>query len=180
MLDFLLTQGADIRADGGCALAGAARHLAFGAFEWLLEHGADIKAAYGDVLDAAVATLTEGMVEEVLKVGANLEACANQVFCTALGPPPYDLYPEKSDFSESRADIIALLLRHGARPTGPDVVEALKRARDGRRVIEAVLERNELDADTLKPLHVLAEQAFGELDDGRSLPRDPGLHGSLA
>jgi hypothetical protein len=180
MLDFLLAQGADIRADGGCALAGAARHLAFGAFECLLEHGADIKASYGAVLDAAVATLTEGMVEEVLKVGADLETCANQVFRTALGPSPYDLYPEKSDFSEWRADIIALLLRHGARPAGSDVVDALRLAREGQSVIEAVLERSELDADALKPLRGLAEQAFGRPDNGCSLPRGPGSHGSLA
>jgi hypothetical protein len=180
MLDFLLAQGADIRTDGGCALAGAARHLAFGAFEWLLEHGADIKAAYGDVLNAAVATLTEGMVEKVLKVGADLEACASQAFCTALGPSPYDLYPEKSDFSEWRADIITLLLRHGARPAGPEVVDALRLAREGQSVIEAVLERSELDADALKSLRALAGQAFGRPDNGCSLSRGLDSHGSLA
>lgn len=180
MLDLLLAQGADIRADDSCALAAAARHLAFGAFEWLLEHGADIKAAYGAVLDAAVATLTEGMVEEVLKVGADLEACANEVFCTALGPPPYDLYPEKSDFSEWRADIIALLLRHGARPAGPDVVDALKRAREGRHVVEAVLERGGLGADALQLVQALAEQAFGQQDDGHAQPLGSSLRGSLA
>jgi hypothetical protein len=84
------------------------------------------------------------------------------------------------DFSDRRADIIALLLRHGALPAGPGVVDALRGAREGQSVIEAVLERSELDADTLKPLHALAEQAFGQPDDGRSLPRGPGLHGSLA
>jgi hypothetical protein len=28
-------------------------------------------------------------------------------------------------------------------------------------------------------MHALAEQAFGQPDDGRFLPRGPGLHGSL-
>lgn len=180
MLDFLWVQGTDIHAEGGCALSAAAGHLSFGAFEWLLEHGADIRTAGGAVLDAAVGTLTEGMVEEVLKAGADIATCANQVFCTALGPSPCDLYPEKSDFSEWRADIIALLLRHGARPTGPEVVDALRLAREGQNVIEAVLERSELDADVLKPLRALAEQAFGRPDDGCFLSRGPGSHGSPA
>jgi hypothetical protein len=180
MLDFLLAQGADICAGGGRALAEAAQHLAFGAFRWLLEHGADIKAACGVVLDAAVATLTEDMVEEVLKVGADFEACANQAFCTALRSSPYDLYPEKSDFSEWRADIIALLLRHGARPAGPDVVDALKRACEGRRVVESVLQRGGLGADALQLIHALAEQSFGRRTDGHARPLGSGLHGSLA
>jgi hypothetical protein len=128
MLDFLLAQGADIRADGGCALAAAARHLASGAFEWLLEHGADINADHGAVLDAAVATLTEYMVEEVLEAGADLEACADQIFRTALDASPYDLYPEMDDFSDRRADIITLLVLHGARPASPEAVDALRRA----------------------------------------------------
>lgn len=180
MLDFLLSQGADLHADGGCALAAAARHLSFGAFEWLLEHGADVRAHHDLVLDAAVATLTEGMVEEVLKVGANLEPCANQVFCTALGPAPYDLYPERCDFSDWRADIISLLLRHGARPNGPEVVDALRHAREGRSVIEAILEQGELHANALTLLYALTEQAFGDTDDRRSRPQGSGAHGSLA
>ncbi|MGJ7918687.1 hypothetical protein ACI48D_24860 [Massilia sp. LXY-6] len=162
MLDFLRAHGADIRADGDHALAAAARHLAFGAFEWLLEQGADIETHNGAVLDAAVATLTEGMVEEVLMAGANPRVCTNQVICTTLGPSPYDLYPEKSDFSEARADIFALLLRHGARPAGPEVVDALRQARDGRRVIEATLERGGLCDDAHRLLDTLAAQAFGQ------------------
>lgn len=180
MLDFLLAQGADIRADGGCALAAAARHLASGAFEWLLDHGADIGEHSAAVLDAAVATMTEHMVEDVLEAGADLGACGNQVFHTALGASPYDLYPEMGDFSDRRADIITLLLRHGARPAGPEVVDALIHAREGRSVIEAVLGQGELDADALTLLHALIQQAFGQTDDGRSQPQGSNAHGSLA
>lgn len=180
MLDFVMAQGADIRVDGGRALAVAARHLSFGAFEWLLEHGADIHADDGAVLDAAVATLTKYMVEEVLGAGVDLGACANRVFHTALDTSPYDLYPEMDDFSARRVDIITLLLRHGALPAGADVIDTFRRARDGQSVIEAVLERSELDVDMLTLLHALAEQAFGHPNDGRALPRGPGLHGAPA
>ena len=41
MLDFLLAAGADLDADGVRALASAARHLAYDAFDWLHEHGVD-------------------------------------------------------------------------------------------------------------------------------------------
>lgn len=162
MLDFLLAQGADIQADGGCALAAAARHLASGAFEWLLEHGADIRGHGTAVLDAAVATLTGHMVDEVLAAGADLMACANDVFRTALNASPYDLYPEMDDVAGRRADMITLLLRHGARPTGPGAVDALRRAPDGRDVIGAVLEADALDAGSLQLMHALAGQAFGQ------------------
>jgi len=158
MLDVLLAQGADIRADGGCALAAAARGLAFGAFEWLLEHGADIGADDGAVLDAAVATLTEGMVEEALAAGADPVTCASQVFRTALHASPSDLYPERGDFSDWRADIITLLLRHGARPAGPDAVEAVRSAPDGQDIIADVLKRIEPDAGLLQPLRALVAQ----------------------
>jgi hypothetical protein len=162
MLDFLLAQGADIRADGGCALAAATRQLASGAFQWLLDHGADIGEHDAAVLDAAVATLTGHMVEDVLKAGADLGTCANQVFRTALHASPYDLYPEMDDFGDRRADIITLLLRYGARPAGPEAVAALRHAREGRSIIEAVREQGELDAETLTLLQALIEQAFGQ------------------
>jgi hypothetical protein len=180
MLDFLLAQGADIRADGGCALAAAARHLASGAFEWLLEHGADIREHGTAVLDAAVATLTGHMVDRVLEAGADLMACANGVFRTALNASPYDLYPEMDDVTDRRADMVTLLLRHGARPAGPEAVDALRRAPDGQNVIGAVLEGGGPGADALQLMRALAGQAFGQPDDGRSGPRGSGLHGSLA
>jgi hypothetical protein len=155
MLDVLLAQGADVGTEGGHALAGAARHLAFGAFAWLREHGAGVEACHGAVLDAAVATLTEGLVEEVLAAGAAPAACANRLFRTALAASPCDLYPEKSDFSEWQADIVALMLRLGARPAGPDAADALAQARTGKRIVEAVLERGGLDADARACMHAL-------------------------
>jgi hypothetical protein len=164
MLDFLLTQGADIRADGGRPLANAARHLSFGALEWLLDHGADINAGNGAALDAAVASLTEGMVEDVMAAGADLASCANRVFCTALDASPWDLYSVETDFRRFRADIIALLLRHGARPAGPGVIDALKRSEDGKRILEAAADHEELDDDGRRVLSALAGQAFGRPD----------------
>jgi ankyrin repeat protein len=165
ILEFLLAQGADIRADGGRALAAAAGHLGFAAFEWLLEHGADINADNGAVLDAAVASLTEGMVEAVLAAGADPGGCANRVFLTALDASPWDLYSAETDFSGWRADIVALLLRHGARPAGLDVIDALQRADDGLSILDAAADHEELDDDGRRALRALAEQAFGQPAD---------------
>jgi hypothetical protein len=165
MLDFLLAQGADIGKDGGQALAAAAGHLSFGTFDWLLERGAKVNARNGLVLNAAVATLNEGMVEAVLAAGAELRTCANQVFCTALETQPWDLYSIETDFDGWRADIIALLLRHGACPTGPEAVDALKRVREGRSIVEAVAAHESLGADETTALHALAAQAFGRPGD---------------
>lgn len=176
MLDFLLAQGADIRTDGGPALAAAAGHLSFGAFEWLLAHGADVNAGNGAVLNAAVASLDETMVEAVLEAGADLGTRASQVFCTALETRPWDLYSAETDFSSWRADIVALLLRHGARPAGPEVVGALQRTRDGEGIIEAAASQGELDEDGVRLLHMLAEQAFaGPSDEDRGQPRQANL-----
>jgi hypothetical protein len=164
MLDLLAAQGANIRRDGGDALAAAAAHLAFGAFEWLLEHGADVNAGGGAVLNAAVASLDETMVETVLEAGADLGGCASQVFLTLLDTQPWDLYSAETDFSGWRAELIALLLRHGARPTGPDVIDAFKRNRDGKRILEAAAEHEAIGDDGRQLLEVLAGQAFGPVD----------------
>jgi hypothetical protein len=119
MLDFLLAQGADVRTDGDRALEAAAGHLSFAAFEWLLEHGADVNADDGAVLDAAVASLNESMVAAVLAAGARLDTCAERVLRTAHDAQPWDLYSIETDFDGWRADIVALLLRSGARPATP-------------------------------------------------------------
>jgi hypothetical protein len=127
MLDLLLLQGADLGADGGAALAAAARQLASSAFTWLLGHGADIKGNSAAVLAAAVATLTDYMVEDALAAGAEAGACADQLFAAALAASPHDLYPGMDDLQQQRANMVALLLRHGVRseggapPAGPPV-----------------------------------------------------------
>jgi hypothetical protein len=164
MLDMLLSLGADLRADGGAALAAAARQLASSGFAWLLEHGADIKDNSTAVLAAAVATLTDYMVEDALAAGAEPGACADQLFAAALAASPYDLYPGMDDLLDRRADMVALLLRRGARPDGRQAVEALRDAGDGREVMQAVLQNESLDADLLAAVRMLAEQAFGEAD----------------
>lgn len=180
MLDILLAQGADIRVQGGCALAAAARHLAPAAFAWLLEHGANIEENSAVVLDAAVATLTGHMIEDVIKAEADLEACAGQAFRTALNASPYDLYPEMDDVCDRRASTITLLLQYGARPRGPEAVEALTHARDGRRVVESLLGCGELDADALELMHALAGQSFGQPDVGNAVQPEPAGRSALA
>jgi hypothetical protein len=117
-------------------LAAAAEHLAFDAFERLLEHGADVNAGDGAVLHAALASLDETMVEVVLYAGPNLDSDANSLFRTLLDTQPRDLYGAETDFSNWGADLMVLLLRHGARPAGPDVIDVFGRSRDGKRIIE--------------------------------------------
>lgn len=157
MLGFLLAQGADLGALGSQALAAAARHMAFGAFEHLLGHGAAIDD--GALLAAAAATLDEVMLETVLDAGADPRAGAVAACCAVLETRPWDLYPEKSDFSAWRVDAIALLLRHGAHPAGAAVVAAVQRSRDGARVLRALLERVDLGADASACVAQLAAQA---------------------
>lgn len=114
MLDFLLAQGPQLgqeQAGLDCALAAAARSMAFGAFEWLLAHGADIHADGEAVLAAAVETLDETMVETVLAAGADLRAGAARAYRAAQEAEPYDLYSDEADLQEKRAEMAAFLRR---------------------------------------------------------------------
>ncbi|QNB00182.1 hypothetical protein [Massilia sp. Se16.2.3] len=86
MLDFLLEQGASLDAAGPAALAAAARHLAFDAFEHLLGRGADARGA--EVLAAAVTSLDETMVEAVLAAGADVQAHACVALTAAFSAQP--------------------------------------------------------------------------------------------
>lgn len=161
MLDFLLAAGADLRVDGVRALAGAARHLAYDAFDWLHEHGVDARDDEGVVLAAAVSTLDETTVELALAAGADPVAGALPAWRAALSTTPWDLYSAETEFTGWRADIVALLLRHGARPAGAVAIGALRAARDGRQVAALLLRRGDLDADGRELVAQLAALAFG-------------------
>jgi hypothetical protein len=133
MLDFLLAQGADIRADGARPLAAAARNAAYEALGWLIEHGADVHADGEAALIAAVASLDEGAVEMLLAAGADLHACGEVALRTALTSCPYELYAGEPDLVGPRADMVALLLRHGVRPSSEDVIDALMNSSNGKQ-----------------------------------------------
>lgn len=124
MLDFLLAQGADIRADGAPALAAAASNVAYEALAWLLDHGAPVHADGEAALMAAIASLDEGVVEMLLSAGADLQACGERALHTALTSSPYALYAGDADLAGPRADMIALLARHGLASTGAAVMDA--------------------------------------------------------
>jgi hypothetical protein len=161
MLDFLLAQGADLRADGACALEAAARNMAVGALGWLLENGADVHAAADATLIAAVASLDETTVESLLAAGADLHACGNRAFLAALTSRPHELYSDESDLVDQRADMVAFLLRHGVRPAGEDVIDALRSEFHGKQVIEAAASHEGIRPGDAELLHGLAGQAYG-------------------
>jgi len=160
MLDFLVARGADLDVDGPAALAAAARHLAFDTFDLLRERGADVRAAGVDILAAAVASLDETMVETALAAGADRHAGACAALCAALSAQPWDLYGGEPDFIEARADMFALLLRHGLRCGDACVAEALTKAWNGPGVVEALLDRQDLDADSAAFIAQLAARAL--------------------
>jgi hypothetical protein len=166
MLDFLLAQGADLRADDHGALAAAARHMAFGAVERLLERGVDPRTdGDGAILATAVASLDETMVEEVLAAGVDSRRSPAAALRAAFESQPWDLYSAENDFVRMRADVVALLLRHGARSDDDGVIDALTQASRGRRVVQALLGREDIDADGIAFVESLARQAFGSPED---------------
>lgn len=159
MLDFLLAQGADLRADGPQALAAAARSMALDALGWLLDHHVDLHAAGDMALIAGVASLDETTVETLLDGGADLHRCGALALQTALTSRPYDLYSCESDLVERRAGMLALLLRHGARLRGADLSAALRDAPDAKKVLAAAAEREGIDADAAELLRQVARRA---------------------
>ncbi|WP_426176656.1 hypothetical protein [Massilia sp. TWR1-2-2] len=161
MLEFLLAEDADIRADGAAALAAAARDMAIDALGWLLAHGANLHADGDAALIAGVASLDEATVEMLLAAGADLQGAGELALRTALTSRPYDLYSDESDLVAQRAEMVALLLRRGVRPTGTELVDALKDTARGQELIDEVLGRDDIGADQVRLLQVLAEQAFG-------------------
>jgi hypothetical protein len=67
----------------------------------------------------------------------------------------------EAGLASRHVDMMVLLLRHGARPGGSDAFDALKKARDTRRVLEAARRRSGLDADAVALLPALGGQSFG-------------------
>jgi hypothetical protein len=164
MLDFLLAQGADIRADGARALAAAARNMAVEALAWLLAHGADVNTEDGAALIAGVASLDTTTVEMLLAAGADLQAAASLAFRTAVASRPHDLYSDESDLVDERADMLAFLLRQGMRPTAPDMVDALEEGFYAGRVIDAAADHEGLTPADAELLRTLAMHARGAGD----------------
>lgn len=162
MLDFLLVQGADIRADGARALATAARNMAAEALAWLLERGADVHAEDAAALLAAVASLDPATVEMLLAAGADLRTVHSLAFCTALASRPHDLYSDESDLVDERANMIAFLLRQGAQPAGAEVINALRAEYYARRIIDAVLSREGIGEAAKERLQTLAAEAWAQ------------------
>jgi hypothetical protein len=156
MLDFLLAQGADLRADGAGALAVAARGMAIESLLWLLGHGVDVHAGDGAALVAGVASLDETTVETLLAAGADLRACGSLVLRSALTARPHDLYSCESDLVDLRADMLALLLRQGLRIDGADLAAAAQEAPDVKQVVAEAAEREGIAPDDAELLRAFS------------------------
>jgi len=161
MLDFLLSQGADLHVDGPRALTAAARNMAQEALTWLLEHGADVNAEGSAALLAAIASLNQTTVAMLLAAGADLEAASTLAFCTALTSRPHDLYSDESDLVDERANMIAFLVRHGAWPAGTDVIDALRTEWYGKRILAAATCHDSIGPAAADLLRSLAIAAWG-------------------
>jgi hypothetical protein len=159
MLGFLLAEGADLRADGARALEAAATNMAVAALGWLLDHGVPVNSADCAALVAGVASLDETIVETLLAAGADLHACDALAVRTALTSRPYELYSCESDLIDMRADMLALLLRHGARLDHAALTAALEGAADATQVIEEAAEHEGLSPDDAELLRGLVGQA---------------------
>jgi hypothetical protein len=146
MLDFLLAQGADLRADGARALAAAARGMALASLHWLLDHGVDVHAGGGAALAAGVESLDETVVETLLAAGADLRACGARLLRSALTSRPYDLYSDESDLVDLRAAMLALLMRQGVALDGADLDAAVQDASDARQVAAEAAEHEGIAA----------------------------------
>lgn len=160
MLERVLAEGPDLAAHGRRALAAAARRLSLDAFERLRECGAAAAGPDQDVLAAAVSTLDQTMIETALAAGCDARAGALAAWRAALRTRPWDLYSAETRFTPWRADAIALLLGHGARPDGIEAVEALRAAADGPQVAALLAARADLDQDSRRLVARLAALAW--------------------
>lgn len=159
MLESLRARGADLHGAG--ALTTAASSAAHGAVEWLLAHGSDVHADGEAALAGAAAALDETLVETLLAAGADLHAGEELPLCTAFGAQPFVLYNGETEFVFARAELVLTLLRHGADAAHPAVALALRAAEDGETVLEALLERDDLEEPHRAALIILGAAAFG-------------------
>jgi hypothetical protein len=160
MLESLLARGTDLHGAG--ALTTAASSAAHGAVEWLLAHGADVHADGEAALAGAAAALDETLVETLLAAGADLHAGEELPLRTAFGTQPFELYNGETEFVFARAELVLALLRHGADAAHPAVALALREAEDGEAVLEALLERDDLEEPHRAALVALGAAAFGK------------------
>jgi len=159
MLESLRARGADLHGAG--ALTTAASSAAHGAVEWLLAHGADVHADGEAALAGAAAALDDTLVETLLAAGADLHAGEELPLRTAFGAQPFELYNGETEFVFARAELVLTLLRHGADAAHPAVALALRAAEDGETVLEALLDRDDLEEPHRAALITLGAAAFG-------------------
>ncbi|WP_296945606.1 hypothetical protein [uncultured Massilia sp.] len=159
MLGFLLAEGADLRADGACALEAAATNMAVAALGWLLDHGVPVNSGDCAALVAGVASLDETTIETLLATSADLHACDALAVRAALTSRPYALDSCESDLIDLRADMLALLLRHGARLDHAALTAAVEDAANATQAIEEAAGREGLSPNDAELLRGLVGQA---------------------
>jgi hypothetical protein len=148
MLEELLSQGVDLSTAGAPALQAAASNFAANAVDWLLAMGVNVHAEGDAALIGAIASLNESLVETLLMAGADVNAGDVDPLCTAATAQPAELFNGKDDFITERADMIVLLLRHGANAKHPAFNATLRTVPDGRDVVELLTEHENLGEDT--------------------------------
>ena len=161
MLEHLVSRGADLAATGQRALIAAASGFAHDAVQWLLARGVDVRASEDAALVGAVAALDEPMVVTLLKAGADVHAADEEPLCMACRTLPEDLYNGADGFIEARADMLVLLVRHGANARHAAVTAALQHAKDGEVVLSKALLREELAESHRRDIQAAGEAAFG-------------------
>jgi hypothetical protein len=160
MLEELVSGGVSLEDAGATALVAAASNFAAGAVDWLLAHGVKVNGESDAALIGAVASLDESMVETLLAAGANLHAQVELPLCMAARAQPQDLYNGEAEFIGERADMIALLLRHGADAAHPDFAAALRAAPDSRHVIEVLARPGKLNEHARATFRAAGFDAF--------------------
>jgi hypothetical protein len=161
MLEFFLEQGADIHVDNDAALVAAASHFCYSATSWLLKQGADIHTGKEAALLGAIQSLDVSMVEELIAAGADPQSDDELPLRTAFSAQPHDLYDGEANFIYHRADMIAVLLKAGARTNGRAVIEAFAQAPQAEEVLNAVLHSDGLEKDVATGFAAVARTALG-------------------
>lgn len=160
MLEELVSSGADLQDGGPPALVAAASNFAPSAVEWLIARGVSVHWEQEAALIGAIDSLNEPMVETLLAAGADIHAGGELPLCTAAHAQPDDLYNGGTGFIGERAEMIALLLRHGADASHPAFAAALSTAPDAQEVLASLVEHEDIDETMRAALQVLGAREF--------------------